>query len=87
MSIDSDWQKYLLNEESERDIFMYIQALQETISFFKPKSMKESRRLNLAKNNLREIKRHARRMQNKVSVLEEKLNILVEEQLNENKES
>ena len=86
MSIDSDWQKYLLNEESERDIFMYIQALQESISFFKPKSMKESRRLTLAKNNLREIKRHARRMQNQVSVLEEKLNIL-EEQINENKES
>ena len=86
MSIDREWQKYLLNEESERDIFMYIQALQESISFLKPKSMKESRRLTLAKNNLREIKRHARRMQNQVSVLEEKLNIL-EEQLNENKES
>jgi len=86
MSINSDWQKYLLNEETERDIFMYIQALQESISFFKPMSMKENRRLNLAKNNLREIKRHARRMQNQVSVLEEKLNIL-EEQLNENKES
>ena len=86
MSIDSDWQKYLLNEETERDIFMYIQALQEAISFFKPKSMTENRRLNLVRNNIREIKKHARRMQNKVSVLEEKLNIL-EEQLNENKES
>ena len=86
MSINSDWQKYLLNEETERDIFMYIQALQESISFFKPKSMTENRRLNLVRNNIREIKRHARRMQNQVSVLEEKLNIL-EEQLNENKES
>jgi uncharacterized coiled-coil DUF342 family protein len=86
MSINSDWQKYLLNEETERDIFMYIQALQEAISFFKPKSMTENRRLNLVRNNIREIKKHARRMQNKVSVLEEKLNIL-EEQLNENKES
>jgi cell shape-determining protein MreC len=86
MSVERDWQKYLLNEEVERDIFMYIQALQEAISFFKPRSMKENRRLNLVRNNLREIKRHARRMENKVSVLEEKLNIL-EEQLNENKES
>ena len=86
MSIGSDWQKFLLNEESERDIFMYIQALQEAISFFKPKAMTENRRLNLVRNNIREIKRHARRMQNQVSVLEEKLNIL-EEQLNENKES
>mgnify|MGYP003142126724 FL=1 len=86
MSIDREWQKYLLNEETERDIFMYIQALQEAISFFKPKSMTENRRLNLVRNNIREIKKHARRMQNKVSVLEEKLNIL-EEQLNENKES
>jgi len=86
MSVERDWQKYLLNEETERDIFMYIQALQEAISFFKPRSMKENRRLNLVRSNLREIKRHARRMENKVSVLEEKLNIL-EEQLNENKES
>jgi len=86
MSINSDWQKYLLNEETERDIFMYIQALQEAVSFFKPKSMTETRRLNLVRNNIREIKRHARRMQNQVSVLEEKLNIL-EEQLNENKGS
>jgi hypothetical protein len=86
MSVERDWQKYLLNEEAERDIFMYIQALQEAISFFKPRSMKENRRLNLVRSNLREIKRHARRMENKVSVLEEKLNIL-EEQLNENKES
>jgi cell shape-determining protein MreC len=86
MSVERDWQKYLLNEETERDIFMYIQALQEAISFFKPKSMKENRRLNLLRNNLREIKKHARRMQNKVSVLEEKL-VILEEQLNENKES
>ena len=71
MSINTDWQKFLLNEESERDIFMYIQALQEAISFFKPKSMTENRRLNLVRNNIREIKKHARRMQNKVSVLEE----------------
>ena len=29
MSLEQDWQRYLINEDIERDIFMYIQSLQE----------------------------------------------------------
>ena len=31
MSLEQDWQQYLINENIERDIFMYIQSLQEIV--------------------------------------------------------
>ena len=85
MSLEKDWRRYLMNEEVERDIFMYIQSLQEIITQFKPRSMAEKRRIAMANQHLKEVRKHARRMQNRVSLLEEKLNIL-EEALNENEE-
>jgi predicted outer membrane protein len=42
--------------------------------------MTENRRLQLAKTHLREVKRFARRMENDMNVLQEKLNILEESQ-------
>jgi cell shape-determining protein MreC len=81
-----NWKDYLFNEGiDERTIFTYIQGLQEFVNNFKPKTMTEKRRLTLASQQLKEIKRHARRMQNEVQMLQEKLNIL-EESLNENEE-
>ena len=40
--------------------------------------MTEKRRLALARQNLREVKRYARKMQNEAIVLQEKLSILEE---------
>jgi len=85
MSLETNWERYLINEEIERDIFMYIQSLQEVISQLKPRSMSEKRRLSVATQHLKEVRKYARRMQNKVELLEEKLNIL-EETLNENED-
>jgi len=85
MSLETNWERYLINEEIERDIFMYIQSLQEVISQLKPRSMSEKRRLSVATQHLKEVRKYARRMQNKVDLLEEKLNIL-EETLNENED-
>ena len=79
MSLDSEWRNFLLNEElDEKTIFTYIQGLQEIISNLKPRTMTEKRRLQIAKTHLREVKRFARRMENDMSVLQEKLNILEE---------
>ena len=85
MSLERDWQTYLINEEIEKDVFVYIQSLQEIITKLKPKSLTEKRRLVLAAQHIREVRKYARRMQNRVDLLEEKLNIL-EEALNENEE-
>jgi hypothetical protein len=78
MSLNSDWQKFLTESLDEKNIFTYIQGLQEIISNLKPRSMTEKRRLQIAKTHLREVKRFARRMENEMSVLQEKLNILEE---------
>ena len=78
MSLNSDWQDFLNESLDDKNIFTYIQGLQEIISNLKPKTMTEKRRLQLAKNHLREVKRFARRMNNDLSVLQEKLNILEE---------
>ena len=81
-----NWKSFLLNETIEdRTIFTYIQGLQEFVNNFKPRTMTEKRRLSLANQQLKEIKRHARRMQNEVQMLQEKRNIL-EESLNKNEE-
>ena len=78
MSMNSDWQNFLAESLDEKNIFTYIQGLQEIISNLKPRTMTEKRRLQIAKTHLREVKRFAKRMENEMSVLQEKLNILEE---------
>ena len=78
MSLNSDWQIFLTESLDEKNIFTYIQGLQEIISNLKPRTLTEKRRLQIAKTHLREVKRFARRMENDMSVLQEKLNIIEE---------
>ena len=78
MSLNSDWRDFLNESLDEKNIFTYIQGLQEIISNLKPRTVTEKRRLQIAKTHLREVKRFARRMENEMSVLQEKLNILEE---------
>ena len=78
MSLESDWRNFLNEDITEKNIFTYIQGLQELISQFKPRIMTEQRRMTLAKQHLREVKRYARRMQNEMTVLQEKVSILEE---------
>ena len=79
MSLDSQWRDFLLNEElDERSIFTYIQGLQEIISNFKPRTVSEKRRLQLAKQHIREVRKYARRIMNENMDLQEKLQLLEE---------
>ena len=78
MSLNSDWRDFLTESLDEKNIFTYIQGLQEIISNLKPRTLTEKRRLQIAKTHLREVKRFARRMENDMVVLQEKLNILEE---------
>lgn len=78
MSLDKQWRDFLNESADDKNIFTYIQGLQEIISNLKPKTIAEKRRLQLAKQHLREVKRFARRMENDIGVLQEKVNILEE---------
>ena len=65
--------QFLLHEGQipEANILTYIQALSEVIENMRPKTQVESRRLSMAKQQLREIKKMARRMQEQINVLGE----------------
>ena len=78
MSLNSEWRNFLNESLDEKTIFTYIQGLQEIITNLKPRTMTEKRRISLANQHLREVKRYARRLQNENQVLQEKLNIIEE---------
>jgi len=78
MSLNADWRTFLNEGIDEKTIFTYIQGLEEIISNLKPRTMTEKRRVTLAKQHLREVKRFARRMDNDIDILQEKLHILEE---------
>ena len=80
MSLNTTWRNFLNESLDEKTIFTYIQGLEEVISNLKPRTMSEKRRMSLAKQHLREVKRYARKMQSNIEVLNEKLNILEESQ-------
>jgi|TARA_R100001594_G_scaffold142879_1_gene190256 RNA-splicing ligase RtcB len=66
------------NKLEEVGIREYIQALSETLNYFKPRTLTEKRRLAVAKQQLKEIRRHSKRLQEKLNLLEEKVNFLEE---------
>jgi|TARA_R110002074_G_scaffold215686_1_gene385497 hypothetical protein len=78
-TLNRQWREFVLEESlADKDIFSYIQALEEYVKYSKPKTLTEKRRLSVAKQNIKEVKRFARRMEGKIGILQEKLNILEE---------
>jgi len=78
MSVNSLWSDFITESVTEKNIFTYIQGLQEVISNLRPKTVAEQNRLALAKQHLREVKRHARRLMNENTDLQERLTLLEE---------
>lgn len=74
---------FLLGEGKSGGLAHNIQNLSEILNNITPKTQKDSRRVEMAKENLREIKRCARRLEEKVKLLEERVNILEESRENE----
>jgi len=56
----------------------YIQALGEILNNLKPKTRTERLRVGVAKEHIREVRRHVKRLENKVNSLQEQLRILEE---------
>ncbi len=78
MSLDRAWKDFLNESVDEKTIFTYIQGLQEIISNLKPRTVSEKRRLQLAKQHIREVRKYARRIMNENMDLHEKLQLLEE---------
>lgn len=56
------------------DAMTYIQAINEALSGINPASQTEARRLTIARENLKNLRRETRRLQEKLAVLEEQIN-------------
>ena len=70
----------LLMGEGRQDVNPHalLQALSETISSIRPRSLRDENKIAIAKNHLREITRSFRKLQEQVNILEEKLQVLEE---------
>ena len=71
--------EFLLGEGKKPDWKAYLQSIEEALSTIRIRTQKDSRRVDLAKHNLKEIKRYMRRMEEQVTTLEEQLKVLEEQ--------
>ena len=55
-----------------------VQSIEEALSSIRTSSLRDNRRVELAKHNLKEIKRHLRKANERIETLEEQLRILEE---------
>lgn len=70
---------FLLGETLDKPGLMsYIQSLEEIVYSIRPSSKSESRRLEIAKEQLRNIRRHSKRLAERVKTLEERITTLEE---------
>jgi flagellar biosynthesis chaperone FliJ len=68
--------QFLLGEAYEKpNLSSYIQMLQEIITNLRPATARDIRRIQIAKEHLREIRRHAKTLEERVGFLEEQIRI------------
>ena len=70
--------EFLLGEAQAPSLGSYIQSISEVLQAITPRSRRDERRIELARENLKEVRRHTRRLQERVNVLEEQVKILEE---------
>jgi polyhydroxyalkanoate synthesis regulator phasin len=70
--------EFLLGESSSPSMASYVQSISEVLQSITPRSRRDERRIEIASANLKEVGRHMRRLQERVSVLEEQVKILDE---------
>lgn len=70
-----------MGESKMAGVASYIQNLSEILSQVRPRSRTDERRMDMAKENLREIKRHVRKLEEKITLLEEHIGVLEEEKI------
>ena len=70
---------FLLGEiKSKPTARAYVESVLRILDEVRPKSQRESRQLSVARQNLLEIKRVVRTLENKISLLEEQVRVLEE---------
>ena len=71
--------KFIVNEGKQQVNWQaLVQSIEEALSSIRTGSLRDSRRVDIAKHNLKEIKRHLRKANERIETLEEQLRILEE---------
>jgi hypothetical protein len=70
--------EFLLGEGTKPSLGSYIQSISEVLQAITPRSRTDERRIEVARANLVEVRRHTRRLQERVNVLEEQVKVLEE---------
>ncbi len=76
---DKITRRFLMGENLDKPgLLEYIQHVGEILSSIRPASKQEARRLTIAKESIKQCRRHAKKLQERVRVLEEELKPLQE---------
>lgn len=67
-----------LNENSKPSLSSYIQSITEILHSIRPSTKSDHRRLEVAQQHIREVKRSVKKLEERLNVLEEQLKILEE---------
>ena len=71
--------KFIMGEgKSSATILSYVQSLSEIINRLSPRTVREKRDLEIAREHLSNIRRQSRRLMEQVQMLEEKVSLLEE---------
>jgi len=72
--------EFIVNEglTNGPDIHSYIQSLTEFLQSVKPRTLREANRIGVARQQIKEIRKMARRLDEKVNTLEEQVKLLEE---------
>ena len=77
--LNKRWKQFILNEGRGPDITVWLQSLNDNLNLLRPKSVRESKRIELMKHQLKEIRRASNRLHSEVVRLEEENQLLQEE--------
>ena len=72
-------EEFILNEGVTPDISVWVQSLKESLGMIKPRSMRESKRIELMKHQLNEIRKASNRLQRENKILQEENQLLKEQ--------
>ena len=70
--------EFLLGERKNPSLSSYLQSITEVLGAITPRSQTDSRRIEMAQESLKEVKRQTRRLQERVNILEEQVKVLEE---------
>lgn len=72
---------FILNEGQGPSVISYVQSLGEALNGITPRSIADARRLEMAKETLLNVRRHIKRLEDKINVLQEEVKTLQEDKI------